>query len=120
MGAHVAGVATLRDSTVWVLSTVCGSSSRCPPCNWRKSNRRLRRCRYEVSICLIGSSHIELCTNLRANTSAVSNLDLGDFGSDFDDLANDLMSYAEGKGNVLSPSTGDGVNIRSANTTGVN
>jgi hypothetical protein len=23
MGAHVAGVATLRDSTVWVLSTVC-------------------------------------------------------------------------------------------------
>ena len=57
--------------------------------------------------------------NLGTNTSAVANLDLCDLGADLDDLADDLVSYAERKRDVLSPSTGDGVNVRRADTASI-
>jgi hypothetical protein len=69
-----------------------------------------------VVLALVAS---KIGTDLGTRTSAVANLDLGDLGSDLDDAANDLVSYAEGKRNVLSPSTSDGVDIRSADTTGI-
>ena len=49
--------------------------------------------------------------NLSTGSHTVANLVLGDLGSDLDDAANDLVSYAQGKGNVVSPSTGDGVDV---------
>jgi len=62
----------------------------------------------------------QIGTNLRTNAGAVSNLELGDLGANFDDLANDLVSYAKRQRNVLSPSTGDGVDVGGANTASVN
>jgi hypothetical protein len=44
---------------------------------------------------------VEICANLSTNTGAVANLECGDLGSDLDDLANDLVSYAQRQGNVL-------------------
>lgn len=70
-----------------------------------------------VTLALLAS---KVGANLSTNTGTVANLDLGDLAADLDDLANDLMSYAERKRNVLSPPSGDGVNIRCANTAGVN
>jgi hypothetical protein len=58
-------------------------------------------------------------TNLSTNTSAISNLDASDLVANLDDLSDNLVSYAERKRDVLSPSTGDGVNIGGANTAGV-
>jgi hypothetical protein len=58
-------------------------------------------------------------TDLSTNTSAVSDLDLGDLGADLDDLSDDLVSYAERKRDVLSPSASNGVDVRSANTAGI-
>lgn len=49
--------------------------------------------------------------NLGTGTGAVANLDLGDLGSNLYNAADNLVSYAERQGDVLSPSTGDGVNI---------
>ena len=49
--------------------------------------------------------------DLGTRSNTVANLVLGDLGSDLDDAANDLVSYAQGKGNVVSPSTGDGVDV---------
>jgi hypothetical protein len=53
----------------------------------------------------------QIGTDLSTNTSAVADLDAGDLVSDFDDLSDDLVSYAERKRDILSPSTGDGVDI---------
>ena len=49
--------------------------------------------------------------DLGTRSNTVANFVLGDLGSDLDDTANDLVSYAQGKGNVVSPSTGDGVDV---------
>lgn len=57
--------------------------------------------------------------NLSTNTSAVANLNLGDLGADLDDLADNLVSYAERKRNVLSPSASDGVDVGCADTAGI-
>lgn len=37
--------------------------------------------------------------NLSTNTGTVANLDPGNLAADLDDLANNFVSYAEGKGN---------------------
>jgi hypothetical protein len=58
--------------------------------------------------------------DLRTNTNTVTDLHLGDLGADLDDLANDLVAYAEGQRDVLSPSSGDGVDVGSADTAGIN
>jgi hypothetical protein len=58
--------------------------------------------------------------NLRANTNTVADLHLGDLGANLDNLANDLVSYAEGQRDILSPSSSDGVDVGSADTAGIN
>jgi hypothetical protein len=69
--------------------------------------------RFAVVACQVG-------TLLSTNTGAVANLELGDFRTNLDNLANDLVSYAERQRNVLSPSAGDRVDIGSANTARIN
>ena len=58
--------------------------------------------------------------NLSTGSHTVANLVLGDLASDLDDAANDLVSYAERERNVLAPSTGDGVDVRGADTASIN
>jgi hypothetical protein len=55
-------------------------------------------------------------TDLSTNTGTVTDLNASDLVSDLDDLSDDLVSYAERKRDLLSPTTSDGVNIGSANT----
>jgi hypothetical protein len=50
-------------------------------------------------------------TDLSSNTSAVANLDAGDLVANLDNLSDNLVSYAKRKRDLLSPSTGDGVDI---------
>ena len=73
-------------------------------------------------ILLVGLALVagKIGANLGTRTNAVADLVLGDLGSDLDDAANDLVSYAQGKGNVVSPSTGDGVDVRGADTASIN
>jgi hypothetical protein len=61
-----------------------------------------------VVLALVAS---QVGTNLSSNTSTVANLDAGDLVADLDNLSDNLVSYAERKRNLLSPSTGDGVDI---------
>jgi hypothetical protein len=70
-----------------------------------------------VVLALVAS---EVGTNLSTNTSAVANLELSNLTANLDDLSDDLVSYAERKRDVLSPSASDGVYIRRADTTGIN
>lgn len=58
--------------------------------------------------------------NLSTRSHTVADLVLGDLTSDLDDAANDLVSYAERKRNVLAPSTSDGVDVRGADTASIN
>ena len=58
--------------------------------------------------------------NLSTGSHTVADLVLGDLASDLDDAANDLVSYAERERNVLAPSTGDGVDVRGADTASIN
>jgi hypothetical protein len=99
----MARVSTLCDCAVVVLSTVCVDL--------------VGAVVFLVVLALVTSKvGADLCTN----TSAVSNLDAGDLVADLDDLANDLVSYAERQRELLSPSSSDGVDIGCADTTGVN
>jgi hypothetical protein len=93
----------LRDSAVSVLSTVCVDLV------WAV----VLLVRLAVVAGKIGA-------DLSTNTSAVTNLNLGDLGADLDNLADDLVSYAERQRNVLSPSTSDGVDVGSADTASIN
>jgi hypothetical protein len=61
-----------------------------------------------VVLALVAS---QVGTNLSTNSSTVANLDAGDLVADLDDLSDNLVSYAERKRDLLSPSTGDGVDI---------
>lgn len=103
MCADVAGVSTLRDSAVSVLSTVCVDLV------WAV-----------VLLVRLAVVAGKIGTNLSTNTSAVTNLNLGDLGADLDNLADDLVSYAERQRNVFSPSTSDGVDVGSADTASIN
>jgi hypothetical protein len=57
----------------------------------------------------------DLCTN----TSTIADLKPGDLRSNFDDLADNLVSYTQRERNVLAPATGDRVNVRGADTASV-
>lgn len=59
----------------------------------------------------------EIGTNLGSNASAIADLEILDLGTDFDDLADDFVAYAERKRDLFSPAAGDGVNVGRANTT---
>lgn len=56
---------------------------------------------------------------LGTNTDPLARLDQSNFGSHSERLANDLVSHAQ-REVLLAPATGDGVNIRAADTTGLN
>jgi hypothetical protein len=53
--------------------------------------------------------------DLSSNTDTVSDLDAGHLVADLDSMANDLMANADRKRN-FTPTTGDGMNIRAADT----
>jgi hypothetical protein len=99
----VAGVSSLRNGTVGMLSTVCVDLV----------GAVVLHVVLAVVACEIG-------TDLSSNTNAVSNLDLGDLAANLDGLADDLVSNAERKGNIFSPSSGYGVDIRGADTASIN
>lgn len=62
----------------------------------------------------------QIGSNLCSNTGTVTNCNSCNLGPDLDDLANHFVSNAKRKWDVIAPSTADGVNIGSADTTGVN
>jgi hypothetical protein len=99
----MAGVATLCHSAIGVLRSIC-----------------VNRVGAVVLLVRLAVVAGQIGTNLRTNTSAVANLELGDLGADLDDLSNDLVPYAERQRDVLSPATGDGVDVGGADTAGVN
>ena len=78
----MAGVTTLRNSATAVLSTVCVDL--------------VGAVVLVVVLALLAS---KIGANLGTNTGAVANLDPSDLVADLDYLANDLVSYAEGKRN---------------------
>lgn len=57
--------------------------------------------------------------DLSTNTDSVALLELGDLVANSQDLADDLVTDTEREGSV-TPSTSDGVDIGTTNTTGVN
>ena len=59
---------------------------------------------------------LQTSLDLGTHTNAVANLDGSYFVSDFDSLANDLMTDADGK-RAVSPTTSNGVDVRTTNTT---
>lgn len=103
MSSNVAGVSSLPDSSTWVLSTIGVDLV------WAV-----------VFLRILALLTCEVGTDLGADTSAVANFDFGDLGADLEDLADNLVSYTQRKGNVLSPAASDCVNVGSADTAGVN
>lgn len=69
-----------------------------------------------IGLTLVAS---KIGTDLSTNTSTVANLDVLDLAADLDDLADDFVAYAERKRDVLSPSSGDGVNVTGADATSI-
>ena len=103
VNTNVRRVASLCDSTVRVFSTV--------------GVDLVRAVVFLVVLALVAS---KICANLGTRTSTVTDLDLGDLGPDLDNTTNNLVPYAERKRDVLSPSTGDSMDIRSADTASIN
>jgi hypothetical protein len=99
----MARVTTLCDCAVGVLGTVC-----------------VDLVGAVVLLVVLALVAGKIGANLSTDTSAVSNLDAGDLVTDLDNLADNLVSYAERKRKLLSPSSGNGVDVRSADTAGVN
>ena len=58
-------------------------------------------------------------TDLSANANSISNLDSGHLVADFDSLADDFVTDANGEG-AIAPAASDGMNIRAADTTALN
>jgi hypothetical protein len=98
----MAGVASLGDSAVGVFGAVC-----------------VDLVGAVVLLVVLALVAGEVGTNLGTDSGAVANLNAGYLVADLYDFSNDLVSYAKRKWNLLSPSTGDGVNVGSANTAGV-
>jgi hypothetical protein len=94
VNANVARVPSLGDCAIGVLSTV--------------GVYLIRAVVLLVVLALVAG---KIGTDLGTGANPVANLELGDLRSDLNDAANNLMSYAERKRDILSPSTGDGVNI---------
>jgi hypothetical protein len=84
VGTNVAGETSLGDSAVRVGCTVC-----------------VDHVGAVVLLVCLAVTAIKVGANLGTDTCAVANLECGDLGSDLDDLADDLVSYAEREGDVL-------------------
>jgi hypothetical protein len=102
VSADVARITTLGNGAIGVLRAVCVD-------------------RVGAVVLLVGFAVVarEVGTNLGTNAGAVANLDVLDRGSDLDDLANDLVAYTERERDVLAPAAGDGVDVGSADTAGI-
>jgi hypothetical protein len=61
----------------------------------------------------------QIGTNLGTHTGAVANLYVLDLGTDFDDLANDLVTYAKWKRDILAPAASNCVDVRGTDTAGI-
>lgn len=99
MNARMRGIAALGDSSVRIRSAV-----------------GIDLIRAVVFLIGLAISTGEIGSNLCAYTDAVANFDVLDLASNLDCSANNLVTNAEGKGNV-TPSSGDGVDVRAAHTT---
>ena len=84
VSADVAGETSLGDGAVRVGSTVC-----------------VDHVGAVVLLVRLAVTAVKVGADLGTDTCAVANLECGDLGSDLDDLANDLVSYAQGERNVL-------------------
>ena len=94
MNTDVRGVASLGDSAVRVLSTV-----------------RIDLVGAVVLLVCLALSAGEIGANLSTRADTVSDLVLGDLGSDLNDAPDDLVSDTERKRDVLAPATGNGVDV---------
>lgn len=100
---NVRRVTSLRDGAVRVLSTI-----------------RIDLVRAVVLLVCLTVVASKVGTDLGTRADTVAHFVLGNLGSDLDDTTNNLVSYAKRKRNVLTPSTSDGMDIRSADTAGIN
>lgn len=102
MCSDVRGVATLRESAIWVWSTVGVDAV------W-------------AVVLLVGLAVAasQVGANLGTNTDTVADLDGLDILSDLDSTANNLVTDAEWEWGT-TPTTGDGVDVRSADTACIN
>jgi hypothetical protein len=96
--ADVAGIAALCDGAVGVRSAV-----------------RVDLLWAIVFVVVFALLALHAGPNLGPNTDAVANFDRAHFRADFDGLADNLMTYAEGKRD-LAPTASDAVDIGAANT----
>lgn len=103
MRSHVARIAALCDGTIWVRRPICVNL-------------------VGAVVLLVGFAlgASQVGANLCANTDAISDLHSCDLGPDIDDLANDLVTDAEGQWDVFVPATSDCVDVGCADTAGVN
>jgi hypothetical protein len=103
VGTDVARVTTLCNGTIVVL-------------------RAVGVYRVGAVVLLVGFAVVarEIGTDLGTNTGAVADLDILNSRADLDDLANDLVAYAERERDILAPAASDGVDVGSADTAGVN
>jgi hypothetical protein len=64
-------------------------------------------------VLVVALAHLALHTtlNLCSNTDTVTSLELLDLVTDSDDLANNLVSYADRRGSEFTPTSSDGVYI---------
>lgn len=103
MRPDVAGVATLSNGAIGVGRAI-----------------GVNRVRAVVLLVCLAVVAREVGANLCTDTGAIADLQTLDLGADLDDLSNNLMSYAEREGNILSPPSRDGVDVRGADTASIN
>lgn len=110
----MAGVATLRDSPILIgcavgiyESTLCQMAIA-----QRNHNDPVHTNHVRAVILVVGFAHLALqtCFDLSANADAISDLYGGDLITNFDGLANDLMTNADWE-RAIAPAASDGVYI---------
>jgi hypothetical protein len=90
VSTDVAGETSLRDGAVRVGSTIC-----------------VDHVGAVVLLVRLAVTAVEVGADLGTNTCAVANLECSDLGSDLDNLADNLVAYAQRQRNVLRPTTSD-------------
>ena len=120
MGTNVTSISTLRDSAIFVLSTVCidpASPSVLPDARDPKRRKILlvRTVVFLVSLAVIAS---QIGANLGANTNAIADLDILDSATNFHSASDDFVANAQ-RERDLAPSAGDGMNVRATDAASV-
>jgi hypothetical protein len=103
VGANVTGITSLCDGAVRVRRTVCVDGV------W-------------AVVLLVGLAVVasEISADLSPDTGAVADFEVLDLGANLNNLADDLVAYAERERDIVSPSSSDGVNIGRTDTACVN